>query len=111
MFTGNFAQLNREEIQDLSKRYGGKVTSAPSGKTSFIVVGDDPGPGKIEKAKQLGLSLLNEEQFYKLIQTMPRRSEHGEVIEDDHVAMCAKKEPPKQRSAPVQKGAPDACLE
>ncbi|KAM0682981.1 DNA replication factor C complex subunit Rfc1 [Mitosporidium daphniae] len=111
VFTGNFAQLNREEIQDLSKRYGGKVTSAPSGKTSFIVVGDDPGPGKIEKAKQLGLSLLNEEQFYKLIQTMPRRSEHGEVIEDDHVAMCAKKEPPKQRSAPVQKGAPDACLD
>lgn len=83
--------MSREEIQDLAKRYGGKATTSPSGKTSFVVVGEDPGAGKIEKAKQLKLSLLKEEQFYKLIQTMPRRSDDGHVI--DAESKSPKKEP------------------
>jgi BRCT domain type II-containing protein len=43
VFTGDLKSLSREDSSDIVKRYGGKVTSAPSGKTSFVVVGQDPG--------------------------------------------------------------------
>jgi replication factor C subunit 1 len=59
--------LSRESATDVVKRHGGKVTGAPSSKTSFVVVGDNPGPSKMTKIKTLQLQILNEDQFYDLI--------------------------------------------
>jgi replication factor C subunit 1 len=52
-----------EGLKDLFSR----VTGAPSKKTSYMVVGQDPGPSKMEKAKNLGIKILDEDQFYELI--------------------------------------------
>ena len=49
VFTGVGESLNREETADIVKRYGGKVTSALSRKTSYLVVGEGAGESKLSK--------------------------------------------------------------
>jgi replication factor C subunit 1 len=73
VFTGDLS-MDREEAQDLVKRHGGRVTSQPSSKTSYVVVGQDPGPKKMEKIKQLKIKTLNEDQLLELIRTSPKKS-------------------------------------
>lgn len=47
--TGVLDAFERETVEDHIQRYGGKVTKAVSGKTSYVIVGRDPGQSKIEK--------------------------------------------------------------
>ncbi|CAG8489216.1 12876_t:CDS:10 [Ambispora leptoticha] len=72
VFTGDLS-IEREEAQNKVKRYGGRVTTAPSSRTTYLVVGDDPGPKKVEKAKELGISTLNEEEFFDLIKSIEKK--------------------------------------
>ncbi|POG81109.1 hypothetical protein GLOIN_2v1510569, partial [Rhizophagus irregularis DAOM 181602=DAOM 197198] len=74
VFTGDLS-MDREEAQDLVKRHGGRVTSQPSSKTSYVIVGQDPGPKKMEKVKQFKIKTLNEDQLLELIRTSPRKSD------------------------------------
>ncbi|KAG9304278.1 hypothetical protein G9A89_019840 [Geosiphon pyriformis] len=69
VFTGELTSISREEAQDLVKRYGGRVTGAISSRTTYVVVGDDPGPKKIEKAQELKIKTLNEDELFELIKT------------------------------------------
>ncbi|RKP19960.1 DNA replication factor C, large subunit [Rozella allomycis CSF55] len=71
VLTGNYCSLTREEAEDLIKRYGGRVTSAPSRKTSYLVVGSEPGQTKLAKAQALNLKCINEEEFFNLIKSLP----------------------------------------
>ncbi|SCV71538.1 BQ2448_3126 [Microbotryum intermedium] len=71
VFTGELDSLSREQGQELVKRYGGRVTSAPSSKTSFIVLGQDAGPKKLEMIKKHKLKTLNEDTFLELIGKRP----------------------------------------
>jgi len=82
--TGQLPTLGREEIQGLIKRYGGNVTGSLSGKTSCLVLGEEAGPAKIQKAKKLNLKVLSEEGFIQLLQAMP--AEGG----DSHAADLAR---------------------
>ncbi|CAG8751214.1 1038_t:CDS:2, partial [Acaulospora morrowiae] len=80
VFTGDLESLGREESQDLVKRYGGKVTaSGPSSRTSYVVVGDNPGPKKMEKAKELKIPTLTEDQLLELIKTSPGKIDSSNV--------------------------------
>jgi replication factor C subunit 1 len=67
VFTGDLSSIGRDEATDLVKRYGGRVTTAPSGKTDFVVAGEAPGESKMEKVKKLGLKTLDEDGFLDLI--------------------------------------------
>ncbi|KAJ1514436.1 hypothetical protein HMI54_012257 [Coelomomyces lativittatus] len=69
--TGEFKRLPREEVKDVVKRYGGRFTSAVSGKTSYLLVGEEPGEVKLKKAKELGTPILDEVGFYKLVKSKP----------------------------------------
>ncbi|KAG8815000.1 hypothetical protein FRC17_000901 [Serendipita sp. 399] len=69
VFTGELDSISREEAQDLAKRYGARVTTAPSSKTSYVVVGNGAGPSKLEVIKKHGLERLNEDEFLNLIRT------------------------------------------
>ncbi|GME49001.1 replication factor c subunit 1 [Neofusicoccum parvum] len=71
VFTGLLQYLDREAGQQLVKRYGGKVTGAPSSKTSFVVLGNDAGPSKLAKIKQFKLKTINEEGLFALIKKLP----------------------------------------
>lgn len=71
VFTGVLDTLGREEGQNLVKRYGGKVTTAPSSKTNFVVLGAEAGPKKLETIKKLNLKTIDEDGLFQLIRTMP----------------------------------------
>jgi DNA ligase (NAD+) len=66
VFTGTLAKRSREEAEALVAAHGGKAGSSVSKKTSYVVVGTDPG-SKFDKAKSLGVEILNESQFEKLL--------------------------------------------
>ncbi|WP_365974871.1 BRCT domain-containing protein [Moorena sp. SIO4G3] len=66
MITGTLPTLKRSEAKDLIQNAGGKVTSAVSTKTDYLVVGEDAG-SKLEKAKELGITQLTESQFLELL--------------------------------------------
>jgi DNA ligase (NAD+) len=64
--TGTLEKYSRDEIGRLIKDNGGKVSSAVSKKTSFVIAGDKAG-SKIEKAGRLGVEIINEKQFIEMI--------------------------------------------
>src|SRR6202042_1601245 len=66
VFTGTLAKRSREESEALVAAHGGKAGSSVSKKTSYVVVGADPG-SKLAKAESLGVPILNEAQFEKLL--------------------------------------------
>jgi replication factor C subunit 1 len=81
VFTGLLKTISREEGQALVKRYGGKVTGAPSSKTDFVVLGDDAGPSKLRKIKEHGIKTIDEEGLFYLIKTMPAHGGSGKGAE------------------------------
>lgn len=66
VFTGTLANRTREEAEALVASHGGKAGGSVSKKTNYVVVGTDPG-SKYDKAKSLGVSILDETQFEKLL--------------------------------------------
>ncbi len=66
VFTGGLANRSREEAGEIVQQHGGKVSGSVSKKTDYVVVGTDPG-SKYDKAKELGVTILTESQFEKLL--------------------------------------------
>jgi DNA ligase (NAD+) len=66
VFTGTLPTLGRSEAGDIVKREGGSVSSSVSKKTSYVVVGSDPG-SKATEAEKLGVPVLDEAAFLALV--------------------------------------------
>jgi replication factor C subunit 1 len=66
VFTGTFS-VGREEMQARARMLGGRVTTAPSSKTTFFVVGRDPGETKVKRARSLGVKMIEEGEFMKMV--------------------------------------------
>lgn len=81
VFTGLLDNLGREEGIELVKRYGGKVTTAPSSKTSYVVMGNDAGPKKLETIAKLKLKVINEDGLFELIRRLPANGGDGKAAE------------------------------
>lgn len=64
--TGTLKKYSRKEIEDLIKQHGGKASGSVSGKTDYLVVGEDAG-SKLEKARSLGVKTITEDEFERLI--------------------------------------------
>ncbi len=64
--TGTLEKYSREEIEGLIKQHGGKVTGSVTKKTDYVVAGDKAG-SKLDKARELGVAVLSEAEFNKLI--------------------------------------------
>ncbi len=66
VFTGSLETLSREEAENLARRHGGNPSSSVSSETDFVIAGIEPG-SKYERAKKLGIKILNEKQFLDMI--------------------------------------------
>lgn len=66
VLTGTLAAMGREEAKERIRSQGGSVSSAVSARTDYVVAGADPG-SKYEKAKKLGVTILEEKEFLKLV--------------------------------------------
>ena len=66
VFTGELAHMSRTQAESFVRRLGGEASSSVSRLTSYVVIGSSPG-SKFEKAKQLGVPILDETQFQRLI--------------------------------------------
>jgi DNA ligase (NAD+) len=66
--SGVFSNFSREELKQLIEDNGGKVGSSISAKTNYVVAGENMGPAKLEKANQLGISILSENEFVSLLE-------------------------------------------
>ena len=68
VISGVFKHHSRDEYKTLIERHGGKNAGSISSKTSFILAGENMGPSKLEKATKLGIKIVNEDDFLKLIE-------------------------------------------
>ncbi len=67
VISGVFSHHSRDEYKLIIEQHGGKNVSSISGKTSFILAGDNMGPAKLQKAQKLGIQIVSEEQFLAMI--------------------------------------------
>ena len=67
VISGTFSQHSREEYKKIIEAHGGKTAGSISKKTSFVLAGEAMGPSKREKAAQLGIPLISEEEFLQKI--------------------------------------------
>jgi len=68
VISGVFSKHSRDEYKSLIEKNGGKNVGSISGKTSFILAGENMGPSKLEKAKNLGIQIITEDQFLSMIE-------------------------------------------
>jgi replication factor C subunit 1 len=101
--------LEREEAEDFVKRHGGKVTSAVSGRTTFLVVGTSCGQSKVKKARELGTVLVDEDGLFALVEHLAKEAagvsaEGGEDEEPEEGKGAARRNPREEEM-------PDAAAE
>ena len=68
VISGVFIHHSRDEYKTLIEKNGGKNVGSISSKTSFILAGENMGPSKLEKATKLGVKIINEEEFLRMIE-------------------------------------------
>ena len=66
VISGNFS-ISRDDMKALIERHSGKVGSSISGNTTYMVAGEKCGPSKLEKATKLGVEIISEEEFLKIV--------------------------------------------
>ena len=66
VLTGTLSRFGRKEAEEKIKSYGGKASSSVSKKTAYVIAGDDAGK-KLQKARDLNVPILTEEEFLKLL--------------------------------------------
>lgn len=67
VLTGSLEKYTRKQAQDIIEKFGGRVSSSVSSKTDYVLAGKDPG-SKLEKAKELGIKIIDEEEFERMLE-------------------------------------------
>lgn len=65
--SGVFKKYSRDELKTIIEQHGGKNSGSVTSKTSYLLAGDESGPSKLEKATQLKIPVISEDEFLKLI--------------------------------------------
>ncbi|KAE8352682.1 hypothetical protein BDV28DRAFT_157694 [Aspergillus coremiiformis] len=102
VFTGVLDTLGRDEGQNLVKKYGGKVTGAPSSKTSYVVLGGDAGPKKLKTIREHKLKTINEEGLFELIRRLPANGGDGKAAEKYEAKKKAEDEKIRAMAAEIE---------
>jgi DNA ligase (NAD+) len=67
VISGTFGRHSRDEYKAMIESYGGKCGGSVSGKTDYILAGENMGPAKLEKATKLGVKIINEDEFLNML--------------------------------------------
>jgi len=67
VISGTFENYDREQLQEIILKNGGRILSGVSGKLDYLVAGDNMGPSKLAKAEKLGVKIISEKAFEKLL--------------------------------------------
>ena len=67
VISGSFSVFSRDELKELIEKNGGKVGSSVSSNSDYLVAGENVGPAKLKKATTIGVKIISEEEFVKLI--------------------------------------------
>jgi DNA ligase (NAD+) len=67
VISGTFEHYERDQLQEIILRNGGRILSGVSGKLDYLVAGDNMGPSKLAKAEKLGVKIISEKEFEKLL--------------------------------------------
>lgn len=73
VISGTFSKHSRDEYKKMIEQHGGKNSGSISGKTSFVLAGENMGPEKMKRAEKLGIRMLNEDDFLKIITSTPQK--------------------------------------
>lgn len=68
IISGTFQRKSRDEFKTLIEQYGGKNVSSISSKTDFLLAGEHIGPAKLEKAQKLAIRIIDEDEFFKMLE-------------------------------------------
>lgn len=98
VISGVFTHHSRDEYKALIERNGGKNVGSISGKTSFILAGDNMGPSKLQKAEKLGVAIVDEDTFLKMIS----KADTKETATTEAPAPQAESAPTQQAEASAQ---------
>ena len=84
--SGNFS-ISRDEMKALIERHGGRNSGSVSGKTSFLLAGEKPGPEKLRKCADLGVKVLSEAEFFSMLPDSPAPAEKASAAGDDELTL------------------------
>jgi len=68
IISGTFEKYSRDELKQMIEQNGGKNVGSISKKTNYLLAGDNMGPSKLEKANQLGVPIISEDEFLKMLE-------------------------------------------
>src|SRR5690606_6595270 len=78
--TGTLSRWTRREVEELIRRHGGQVSSSVSRNTDFVVTGENPG-SKLDRARQLGVPVLSEDELEELIRVETKEARGGAPLD------------------------------
>ncbi|RRB07123.1 NAD-dependent DNA ligase LigA [Larkinella rosea] len=67
LYTGTFANFSREELENEIEAHGGRILGGVSKKLNYLIVGENPGPSKVEKATKMGVPMIGEDEFMAML--------------------------------------------
>ncbi|KAM0135137.1 hypothetical protein ACHAP3_005228 [Botrytis cinerea] len=103
VFTGMLDTISRDEGIELVKRYGGKITGAPSSKTNFVVLGKDAGPSKLRKIATLKIKTIDEHGIFHLLRTLPANGGDGKAAEKNNEKKAAEEKKIREDAAEMDR--------
>lgn len=104
LITGVLDSLERDECKDLIVKYGGSVMTTLSKKLDYLIVGDDAGVSKLDKAKEMGIKQINEDQLFELItSSLPKKDTKKEESEPMDVEMVPEVKKSEEKKKPTPK--------
>jgi len=68
IISGTFEKYSRDELKEMIEKNGGKNVGSISKKTNYLIAGENMGPSKLEKANQLGVPIISEDDFLKMLE-------------------------------------------
>lgn len=103
VFTGVLQSIGRDDATSLVKKYGARVTSAPSKNTTYVVIGDEAGPKKLETIQKLGVKTIDEDKLFDIIRRLPANGGDGKAAAASAAKKAATEEKLKQEAIEMEK--------